>query len=30
LVRDINQFRLAGDEKSLKHTEEVLARILQT
>jgi hypothetical protein len=30
LVRDINQLRLAGDEKSLKHTEEVLARILQT
>lgn len=29
LVRDINQFRLAGDEKSLKHTEEVLARILK-
>lgn len=30
LVRDINQLRLAGDEKSLKHTEEVLARILKT
>lgn len=29
LVRDINQLRLAGDEKSLKHTEEVLARILK-
>lgn len=30
LVRDINQSRLAGDEKSLKHTEEVLARILES
>lgn len=30
LVRDINQLRLAGDEKSLKHTEEILARILQS
>jgi len=30
LVRDINQLRLAGDEKSLKHSEEVLAKILKT
>jgi len=29
LVRDINQFRLAGDEVRARHTEDVLARILQ-
>ena len=29
LVRDINQFRLAGDENRARHTEDVLAKILQ-
>lgn len=29
LVRDINQFRLAGDEDRARHTEGVLAKILQ-
>lgn len=29
LVRDINQFRLAGDEERAQHTESVLANILQ-
>lgn len=29
LVRDINQFRLAGDEQRARHTEDVLAKILQ-
>jgi len=29
LVRDINQFRLTGDEQRARHTEAVLARMLQ-
>lgn len=29
LVRDINQFRLAGDETRARHTEGVLAKLLQ-
>jgi rSAM/selenodomain-associated transferase 1 len=29
LVRDINQFRLAGDEERARHTESVLARLLK-
>jgi rSAM/selenodomain-associated transferase 1 len=29
LVRDINQFRLAGDEERARHTESVLADILK-
>jgi len=29
LVRDINQFRLSGDEHRARHTEDVLAKILQ-
>jgi rSAM/selenodomain-associated transferase 1 len=29
LVRDINQFRLTGDEQRAQHTEAVLARMLQ-
>jgi len=29
LIRDINQFRLAGDEERAQHTESVLANMLQ-
>jgi rSAM/selenodomain-associated transferase 1 len=29
LVRDINQFRLSGDEDRVRHTESVLAKILK-
>jgi hypothetical protein len=29
LVRDINQFRLSGDEHRSRHAEDVLAKIVQ-
>jgi len=29
LIRDINQFRLSGDEERVRHTESVLAKILK-